>query len=119
MKTKDIWKEIEEKNVKAIAEKMNVKESKVRLTLEQMKQKNTLGCALELIRRQRRTSLKELAERLKISEDKLKKIESDELEYCPLVLIMRYLNELNCLLTFRITDLGQHRKKKAKQKVEK
>ncbi len=101
-KSKDPWKYIEKKTIELTAKKMNVDESVVRLTIEQAKKKTALGYALKYARQRKRISAKKMAERLKISEQYLKNIESEKIADFPLGLITAYLNNLGYMLTFNI-----------------
>lgn len=108
-KAKDPWGYIENKAIEMTAQKMNADEAKVRLALEQSKQKTALGYALKYARQKRRISIKKMAERLKGIEENIKNIESEKIEDYPLRLISAYLNYLGYMLSFNVEDFSAKR----------
>lgn len=107
----DVWKNIEEKTIDTMLKETNIKEPQVRLFLAQSKQSNVLGYGLKYIRQKKRISVKKMAEKLKTSEENIKKIESEEIVNFPLKLIIVYLNNLGWLLTFQPVDFKEEPKR--------
>lgn len=103
-KHKDPWEYIEKKAIEMTAKNIGVKESMVRLALEQSKRKIALGYALKDARQKRRISVKKMAQFLKLAPDNVKNIESENIASFPLGLITAYLNTLGSVLTFSIEN---------------
>ncbi|MDI6808579.1 MAG: helix-turn-helix domain-containing protein [Candidatus Eisenbacteria bacterium] len=103
-KSKDSWDETKGEAIAMTARRMNVKESRVRLGLEQGSRKRALGLALKYARQRKRISVKKMAERFKVKPRDIERLESEKIANFPLGLIIVYLNELGYILSFDVTD---------------
>jgi len=104
--SEDLWKNIENKVIDELSEKMKMKKWQIKLALEQIKHNNILGYCLKQIRQKKRISAKIMAEKLHLTEDDIKKIESERIVYFPLRFVISYLNELGYILTFKVFNFN-------------
>ena len=102
--SKELWKYIEEKTIEMVSKQTNFSEPQAKLILEQSKQNNALGFFLKTVRQKKRISVKKMAERLNLKEEDIKTIESGDIVNFPLGLILSYLNNVGCVLTYRVID---------------